>query len=60
MANPLDKSENDALLQIGEDYYEVCEADAQSGKTLWIGIARDDKGKWAVSDFSRFYRQHTK
>ena len=49
VSNPLDKTENDLLLAIGDRYYEVCEAGAQSGKTLWIGITREDEGlKWAV------------
>ena len=49
MSNPLEKSENDLLLQLGDQFYEVCEAGAQSGKTLWIGIERGEDGKWAVS-----------
>ena len=49
VSNPLEKSENDLLLQLGDKFYEVCEAGAQSGKTLWIGIERDENGKWAVS-----------
>ena len=49
VSNPLEKSENDLLLQLGDKFYEVCEAGAQSGKTLWIGIERGENNKWAVS-----------
>ena len=48
VSNPLDKTENDLLTQLGDKFYDVCEADAQSGKTLWIGIQRDSSEKWAV------------
>ena len=46
---PLTKAENNILLELGDQFYEVCEAASQSGKTLWIGIERDESGKWAVS-----------
>ena len=49
VSNPLEKSENDLLLQLGDKFYEVCEAGAQSGKTLWIGIERGENDKWVVS-----------
>ena len=48
VSNPLEKSENDLLLQLGDKFYEVCEAGAQSGKTLWTGIERGENGEWAV------------
>ena len=49
VSNPLDKTENDLLTQLGDQFYDVCEAKEQSGKTLWIGIQRDEAEKWAVS-----------
>ena len=49
VSNPLSKTENDQLAQLGNNFYDVCEAGAQSGKTLWIGIKRDAADKWAVS-----------
>ena len=50
VSNPLDKTENDLLTQLGDKFYGVCDAAAQSGKTLWIGIQRDSSEKWAVSN----------
>ena len=50
VSNPLDKTENDLLTQLGDQFYGVCEAAAQSGKTLWIGIKREEESeKWAVN-----------
>ena len=50
ISNPLDETENDLLLGLGNQFYNVCEAGSQSGKTLWIGIERDSANKWAVRD----------
>jgi hypothetical protein len=50
----LSKTENELITQLGEQFYATCEADLQSGKTAWIGIVRDEGGKWAVR-FSRHF-----
>ena len=49
VSTPLNSIENDAITKIGDEFYEVCEAKSQSGKTLWIGIQRDNEGNWTVS-----------
>ena len=49
VSTPLNSIENDAITRIGDEFYEVCEAKSQSGKTLWIGIQRDNEGNWTVS-----------
>ena len=49
VSTPLNSIENDAITRIGDEFYEVCEAKSQSGKTLWIGIQRDKGGNWTVS-----------
>ena len=45
---PLEKAENNKVQALGDSFYEKCEANEQSGKTLWIGIERDQDFKWAV------------
>ena len=45
---PLDKSENDKIQEIGDNFYQTCEANEQSGKTLWIGIERSIGDYWVV------------
>ena len=61
VSNPLDKTENDLLTQLGDQFYGVCEAAAQSGKTLWIGIKREEESeKWAVKDIIWFQNQSRK
>ena len=48
ISKPLNDQENRAIVEIGDSFYDICEADEQSGKTLWIGIER--KGyEWVVS-----------
>ena len=50
----MDSSENKQFTSIAEEYYKTCEAEEQSGKTAWIGIAPDDNTKpvrWRVSYF---------
>ena len=59
MSKPLEKAENDIIQEIGNKFYNTCEANEQSGKTLWIGIERSKENKWVVrflliSDFDRF------
>ena len=49
VSTPLNSIENDAITRIGDEFYEACEAKSQSGKTLWIGIQRDNEGNWTVS-----------
>ena len=53
VAVPMDASENKLLTRIAEEYYITCDAQAQSGKTAWIGIQPDPtvKGRWQVSYF---------
>ena len=51
MGIPIDESENDRITLIGEQFYDQCEAKSQSGKTLWIGIERDQDGDWSVRRF---------
>lgn len=46
VATPLDKTENDLVKAFGVQFYNVCEAASQSGKTLWIGIEKDAEDKW--------------
>ena len=46
---PLGKSENDKIQEIGDNFYQTCEANEQSGKTLWIGIERSIGDFWVVS-----------
>ena len=48
MSLPLEKAENNKVQALGDSFYEKCEANEQSGKTLWIGIERDQDFKWAV------------
>ena len=45
---PIDGSENKLLTRLAEEYYIACDAEAQSGKTAWIGIEPDPthKGRW--------------
>ena len=45
----MDKSENEKIQEIGDNFYQTCEANEQSGKTLWIGIER------MMSDESDFW-----
>ena len=47
----MDASENKLLTRIAEEYYDVSDAKAQSGKTAWVGIEPDptQKGRWQVS-----------
>ena len=57
VATPSDREENDLIQDIGNRYYDTCEANEQSGKTLWIGIERGIENKWVVrflliSDFN--------
>ena len=33
---------------MGKEFYEVCEAKSQSGKTLWIGTEKDEDGNWTI------------
>ena len=57
VAVPMDSSENKQFTSIAEEYYKTCEAEEQSGKTAWIGIAPDDDTKpvrWRVSHFFVF------
>ena len=45
----MDKSENEKIQEIGDNFYKTCEANEQSGKTLWIGIERmmnDESDYW--------------
>ena len=54
VAVPMDSSENKQFTSIAEEYYKTCEAEEQSGKTAWIGIAPDEDTKpvrWRVSHF---------
>ena len=48
---PMDDSENKLLTRLAEEYYITCDAEAQSGKTVWVGIVPDAviKGRWVVS-----------
>ena len=48
---PMDDSENKLLTRLAEEYYITCDAEAQSGKTVWVGIVPDKviKGRWVVS-----------
>ena len=48
---PMDDSENKLLTRLAEEYYITCDAEAQSGKTVWVGIVPDIKikGRWVVS-----------
>ena len=41
VSNPLDKTENDLLTQLGDQFYGVCEAAAQSGKRC--GLESNEK-----------------
>ena len=50
VATPSDREENDLIQDIGNRYYETCEANEQSGKTLWIGIERNEDFDWVVSN----------
>ena len=57
VAVPMDSSENKQFTSIAEEYYKTCEAEEQSGKTAWIGIAPDEDTKpvrWRVSHFFVF------
>ena len=45
---PLEKSENNKIQEIGDSFYTTCEANEQSGKTLWIGIERNTDFDWVV------------
>ena len=54
VAVPMDSSENKQFTSIAEEYYKTCEAEEQSGKTAWIGIAPDESTKpvrWRVRHF---------
>ena len=48
---PMDDSENKMLTRLAEEYYVTCDAEAQSGKTVGVGILPDKviKGRWVVS-----------
>ena len=48
---PLEKSENNKVQEIGDSFYTTCEANEQSGKTLWIGIERNKDFEWVVRGF---------
>ena len=48
VSKPLEKAENDKIQEIGNKFYNTCEANEQSGKTLWIGIERSKENKWVV------------
>ena len=48
VSKPLEKAENDVIQEIGNKFYNTCEANEQSGKTLWIGIERSKENKWVV------------
>ena len=48
VSKPLEKAENDVIQEIGNKFYNTCEANEQSGKTLWIGIERSKEKKWVV------------
>ena len=48
ISKPLNDQENRAIEEIGDSFYDTCEADEQSGKTLWIGIERKGS-EWVVS-----------
>ena len=50
VATPSDREENDLIQEIGNRYYNTCEANEQSGKTLWIGIQRNEDFEWVVSN----------
>ena len=45
ISTPLDEDENKKITKLGQDFYDVCEAKSQSGKTLWIGIEKKN-GTW--------------
>ncbi len=49
VSTPLSKTENEIITQLSEEFFIACDAEAQSGKTTWIGIVRDEGNKWAVS-----------
>ena len=53
VSTPLSKTENELITQLSEEFVVACDAEAQSGKTTWIGIVRDEGGKWAVSMTNR-------
>ena len=58
---PLDSSENSIVTRLAENYYKTCEAEAQSGKTAWIGITPNALGRWQVlkkcsSSIKSFFR----
>ena len=46
ISTPLDEMENKKITKFGEEFYDVCQAKSQSGKTLWIGIERNSNGDW--------------
>ena len=50
VATPSDREENNLIQDIGNRYYNTCEANEQSGKTLWIGIERNEDFEWVVSN----------
>ena len=52
----MNKPENNKIGKIGDSFYETCEANEQSGKTLWIGIERGKNFKWVVSISFLYYK----
>ena len=49
MSVPQNASENVLLTALATKHYDVCDAESQSGKTIWLGIEKEkDDGQWKV------------
>lgn len=52
---PSEEEENRIISQKALKFTDTCEADEHGGKTIWIGIQPDERGRWLVSTFDMLY-----
>ena len=46
---PQNSTENASVADLASKYFDACDANSQSGKTVWIGIDKQQDGKWKVT-----------
>lgn len=49
---PLSQTENDAIVNIADDYATLCQRNLYDGRTFWLGIQTSyDSSPWMVCHF---------
>jgi hypothetical protein len=43
------------VADLASKYFDACDANSQSGKTVWIGIDKQQDGKWKVTGVKAKY-----